>query len=387
MLQSKDKDNPSLGAVKVQMPLKCAVSSQDARLRVRQVEPYGNADSARIQQGDIVRAVSLPAIEGSQTSPSEAPWWARIGRAPVPPAEEGMVILDGRGVADFEAALRENARVDGQQAEVTLILERPVNFNSGKDDDFWGGMPAKVTPEFAPGLVPIPIPVDDGKNPPGVPGPLPPQGQPRRSSNIRMELPLQTQVDSRGDSVELSSNSHSQGAGQQLEQEPFRKAYESLKKDIDNILRAEPHWDAFSEDLQVTDPTGSTLNLASIKKLLALVRKFRRKFSSQDAVNIDTQLSSSAEPVMTAQGSILLGGLRIPLTIFRLGPLLRLKIQGSARIYFNAEGKIKQVMIDKWLFNGKTIPGLPKLPNHDVDSLTNAEVAALMKWTTRIILR
>jgi len=92
----------------------------DPSLVVEYVKEDGNAEYSRIREGDIIRAVSVP----ETGTDNDAPWWARIGRTPVPDAEEGMVILDDRSVAEYNAALDENLRVRGRGAEVVLLIER-----------------------------------------------------------------------------------------------------------------------------------------------------------------------------------------------------------------------------------------------------------------------
>jgi hypothetical protein len=109
-----------------------------------------------------------------------------------------MVILDGRPVGDYHAALQENLRVHGKNAEVVLIIERPAVLNSDDDGRRWtggGGLPVgggwrDRLGELAPGLIPIPVPVEDQKKP-GYPPQTgyPPRypggpGGPYRSENV-----------------------------------------------------------------------------------------------------------------------------------------------------------------------------------------------------------
>lgn len=170
LMRSRAKDNPSFGAVKVKLPMDMVVVSKDSRLIVKDVKTGSTSEYSRIREGDIIRAVSLPETEDKQ---AEAPWWARIGQAPVPDSEEGMVILDGKSTADFNAAFREHLRVKGKEGVAVLVIERPVKFDF--DDDDRGNLPVFNTypmePEFGKALIPVPIPVEDE-------GPLPPQGLP-----------------------------------------------------------------------------------------------------------------------------------------------------------------------------------------------------------------
>lgn len=186
IMRSRKTDNPSFGAVKVKLPIISKVAKKDSRLVVQDIKTGCNTDYSRIRQGDIIRAVSLPEMEDTQ---ADVPWWSRIGQTPVPESEEGMVILDGKSVADFEAALRENERVNGKQGTVVLIVERPVKFDF--DDNDRGNLPVGIPfwqqqePQLGLGLKPIPVPVDDDDNgglppglrpPPGRGGPNPPRG-------------------------------------------------------------------------------------------------------------------------------------------------------------------------------------------------------------------
>lgn len=170
--RSNAKDNPSIGAVKVKLPLDATVFSKNSCLVVKQVEEGGHARNSNMKQGDIIRAVSLPDKEDQHDSP----WWSKLNQILVPDAEEGMVILDGKSAAQFNAALQENLRVDGNHAEVVLLVERPIkSYNDDDDESFLPGLPAwgnqRYEQNLAPQLVPIPIPVDDE---PGFPR-FPPQ--------------------------------------------------------------------------------------------------------------------------------------------------------------------------------------------------------------------
>jgi hypothetical protein len=164
------QDNPSFAAVNLQLPFDATVSSVQGRIVVKQVDFSSNVENSRLRKGDIIRAVSVPETREPQDA---SPWWKQIGRAQVPPAENGIVILDGRSVAEFNAALEANVG----QASVVLIVERPVKFWGEEDGpSFWGGITLAARQDgLNPGLVPIPIPVekdpDNGGLPPGFPRP------------------------------------------------------------------------------------------------------------------------------------------------------------------------------------------------------------------------
>lgn len=186
-LWSNAEDNPSFGAVKVKLPLDAKIYSKNSRLVVKQVEQGSHAKHSNIRQGDIIRAVSVPDTENQQDSP----WWAKLNQILVPDAEQGMVILDGKSAAQFNAALEENLRVDGKQAEVVLLIERPVKrYNDDDGESFLPGLPSwdnqGYEQKLAPQLVPIPIPVEDDK--PGFPRYPPPS---QRFDSFTVQAPVQ----------------------------------------------------------------------------------------------------------------------------------------------------------------------------------------------------
>eukprot|EP00747_Dinoflagellata_sp_TGD_P057245 gnl/TRDRNA2_/TRDRNA2_150545_c0_seq2.p1 gnl/TRDRNA2_/TRDRNA2_150545_c0~~gnl/TRDRNA2_/TRDRNA2_150545_c0_seq2.p1 ORF type:complete len:418 (-),score=46.00 gnl/TRDRNA2_/TRDRNA2_150545_c0_seq2:136-1389(-) len=179
VLRSKGDDNPSFSAVKVSLPVGATVTSENSRMIVTDITRGSNADKSALRKGDIIRAVSMPQSD-SQLSAEDLPWWARLGQTSLPDAEEGMVILDGKHTADCNAALQENIRVNGKQAQVVLLIERPIKkVNDDSDQTLSGGFRWGVDPRLLPQLMPIPIPVDDRPMPPG-PGSPPGREDPYR---------------------------------------------------------------------------------------------------------------------------------------------------------------------------------------------------------------
>jgi hypothetical protein len=174
LMYSRSKDNPSFGAVRVKLPLNVQVSSEKQRVMVTRVNPGSAAENARIQQGDIIRAISVPesTVEGSGT----VSWWDKMMSSPMPKTEEGTVILNSKdAVPEFNAALQANLRENGRAAEVVLVLERPFrisNFDDGSAPR-QGGYPMRNAPRLQEQLVPIPIPVDDNDGLPRMPPPPP----------------------------------------------------------------------------------------------------------------------------------------------------------------------------------------------------------------------
>jgi len=123
LMRSRDEDKPSFGAVKVTLPVDITVFSKDSRVLVKRVNKGSGAETARIREGDIIRAVSLTETDENQEETPSRRWFS--GHTSVPAPEEGLAILDGRSVAEYNAVLQENARVHGKQAQVVFILERP----------------------------------------------------------------------------------------------------------------------------------------------------------------------------------------------------------------------------------------------------------------------
>jgi len=178
--QGMRTDGVYQGTSRVKLPVDATVTSRDSRIVVKQVKPESNAESAMIRRGDIIRAVSVP---DSVDAHEDAPWWARMGQPALPSAEEGMVILDGRPAAEYYAALKENLRLNGKEAEVVLIVERPVETDPNGDKGAFGGFfddddgkkkrffsSLINEPEPMPDLVAIPIPVEKDDPSPFPPG-------------------------------------------------------------------------------------------------------------------------------------------------------------------------------------------------------------------------
>jgi len=124
LLQSNPDDTPSFGSVKVKLPIQATVLSVDGRLVVNKVKEDSNAEDSGIAEGDIIRALSLPSTDIS--------WWTKSGRAfdrlesLIADAEQGMVSCDGKKSDSlYDAAIRENLRVSGDESEVVLLIERP----------------------------------------------------------------------------------------------------------------------------------------------------------------------------------------------------------------------------------------------------------------------
>jgi hypothetical protein len=182
LLKSNEQDNPSFGAVEVKLPLDMSLTQSNSvgklswlpidvkvedldsrkRLVVTNVKG-GNAEFSRIQRGDIIRAVSVPAPDGA----AEKPWWGQVFQTAVPAAEEGMAMLDGMAVSQYDAVLAENKRQN--QDTVVLLIERPINLRNGQEDEgFSGGLRLPSwgqQPQMEPVLVPIPIPVEPDRRP------------------------------------------------------------------------------------------------------------------------------------------------------------------------------------------------------------------------------
>jgi len=177
LLKSNEQDNPSFGAVEVKLPLDMSLTQSNSvgklswlpidvkvedlesrkRLVVTNVKG-GNAEFSKIQRGDIIRAVSVPAADGG----ADKPWWGKVFQTALPAAEEGMAMLDGMPVSAYDAVLAENKLQ--KQDTVVLIIERPINIqNRQEDEGFSGGLRLPSwgqQPQMQPELIPIPIPVE-----------------------------------------------------------------------------------------------------------------------------------------------------------------------------------------------------------------------------------
>jgi len=99
----------SFGAVKVKLPLDMEVTSNlvEGRLVVEKIRGESNAQTSGIQVGDIIRSISVP---------------------------DGMMILDSKLPADYLAALNHNEESNGQNTEVVLLIERPVQERGDEPD-------------------------------------------------------------------------------------------------------------------------------------------------------------------------------------------------------------------------------------------------------------
>lgn len=140
---------PTFAAVKVKLKLGAVIKSlpPDFFMQVEDVRQGSNADSSGIMKGDIIRAVSL--ADGKEQRDGLSQLWQQtaklwrntfgvpvpIGSIPVPDSEESMVILDGGYFADVYAALEENKRVNGDNAELVLLVERPSSPSEDLDHE------------------------------------------------------------------------------------------------------------------------------------------------------------------------------------------------------------------------------------------------------------
>jgi hypothetical protein len=133
------KGEPTFAAVKMRLSLGATINSlaPDHVLQVVDLTEGGHAEESGLMEGDIIRAVSMPDVKEQRDELSQV--WQQaansfqktfgvpvpIGSIPVPDSEEGMVILDRGYFAEVYAALQENKRVNGNNAEVVLLVERP----------------------------------------------------------------------------------------------------------------------------------------------------------------------------------------------------------------------------------------------------------------------
>jgi len=167
-LKSNELDSPSFGAVEVQLPFDIEVTQSncvgklssvpqditdaglDARKRLVVTNVQGaNAKFSKIQRGDIIRAVSVGAHDDSDKpwwseKPEDIPWGKSV-QTEAPAVEDGMVMLDGKGVSTYDAVLLENMRRHLKQEHmmpktVQFLIERPHQVPDENDPDFFGGL-------------------------------------------------------------------------------------------------------------------------------------------------------------------------------------------------------------------------------------------------------
>lgn len=155
------------------------------------------------------------------------------------------------------------------------------------------------------------------------------------------------------------------------------KTSESVKNDINSILRIEPNWAMYSKDLKLIDPGGTVLSLGKVKQLLGIVRRFIGTFIEKEDVAIKSGFLDSADPILSAEGTIKLRGCGLPLPAQASFNLI---VAGSCKIYFDGQGHVSEVDVDSWSFNGRAIK-LPKLDDIDSDNLSPQDTIALLGWT------
>lgn len=185
-------------------------------------------------------------------------------------------------------------------------------------------------------------------------------------SNLAMKINVASNVDSNLQEAEINSRA--------------RETFEFVKKDISRILRVEPHWKHYSSNLKLVDPSGERLGLPKITNLLCIVRKFIGIFVASEDVNIHTSFIEDSGPRMSAQGEILVRGRGLPRP---LPGSFSLKVDGSCKINFNEQGKVSDVLVDSWRFNGRPIE-LPVLQS-DANNLSPKDYLSLLMWTRKAI--
>lgn len=326
----------SCGAVRVKLPLDARLVFRDSYFVVKNITDESNAQNSSIMVGDIIRAVSLPVSR--QPSP-DAPWWAPFGALlGAPEAEEGMVMLDGKSEKDYEAAIQENIRVNGPEAEVVLLLERPADVQ----EQFWDDLLDTAV-------------------------------------NQTMVLPIEDKENAPSTATAHSADEKAQ-KDEKIKQLAMKTA-ESVKLDVQRILRVEPNWKSFTPDLELVDPSGTRLRLPQIKDLLNIVRNFIGIFVAEEDVDIKFRFAESVKPVMAAKGTIEVRGGQLPPPLPRS---FSIDVEGSCLIYFNNEGQVREVDVDKWSFNGRELE-LPRLGRGDPTKLSPQDYLELLLWTRKAI--
>jgi hypothetical protein len=163
-----------------------------------------------------------------------------------------------------------------------------------------------------------------------------------------------------------------------------QKAVTAVTRDLKNILDVEPNWDCFAKDAVLRDPTGTVISLHMFKQLLRAMRKFQKKWVKKQQVSVETRmLDNTVDPEMLTEGSIRFDGMGLPIpTPFGA---FSLRIDGTCKAHFNQEGKITDMLIERWFFNGKRIQ-LPVLRHGSPgEKLSFDDKATLLSWAAKAI--
>lgn len=175
-------------------------------------------------------------------------------------------------------------------------------------------------------------------------------------------------------------------------QQRVQKAADHVKRDLQGILRVQPDWSQYDDDLVISDSKGNRMGLRAIRKLMGLMRKFVAKCVEKDRVNVQTRLIHGDDPKLLVKGNVMLQSMAMffPIPL----PPFTLNVEGSSSIHFNKEGKISQVAVDSLRFNGRPIE-LPILTwqgsGSDDDfvsfkKLSIQDQMSLSTWVRQVIL-
>jgi hypothetical protein len=163
-----------------------------------------------------------------------------------------------------------------------------------------------------------------------------------------------------------------------------QEAVIAVTKDLKNILHAEPNWDCFTKDAILRDPTGTVISLHTFRQLFRAMRKFQNKWVAKQSVSVETRMiDNTVDPEMLTEGTINFDGMGLPIpTPFGV---FSLKIDGTCIAHLNKEGKITDMIIEHWRFNGKRIQ-LPVLRHGSLsEDLSFEDKATLLSWAAQAI--
>mmetsp|Transcript_51257 Transcript_51257/g.81471 ORF Transcript_51257/g.81471 Transcript_51257/m.81471 type:complete len:905 (+) Transcript_51257:76-2790(+) len=134
---SNPNRSSTFGAVALHLPFDINITQSGSALIVSDPpQPGSNATQTGIRSKDIIRAASLPEINGAYLGiPS---LWRKIRSAPA--SEQGLVFFDSLSKKDYDAVLKYNRRAYGENAEVILVIERPVDWNPLPADNLVGAI-------------------------------------------------------------------------------------------------------------------------------------------------------------------------------------------------------------------------------------------------------
>jgi len=132
----------------------------------------------------------------------------------------------------------------------------------------------------------------------------------------------------------------------------FDKVVDTLQSEIPNILRAEPRWNMFAEDLTMTDQTGARLEgLEANKRLLSKLRVLFQDFALNDEITVQC-IQAVTDFLLVFRWEVKLSGLELPFLPHADMPAT---IKATTTFHFNGKNEVDLVRIDRWRVNGEQL--------------------------------